>query len=1258
VPSVIAHSSRGQNVPAILVVALFFASLILSVAAIAAPNPVAAIAASPSGRYTVLGTAAPLAAYQGGVAGLAATDPSVTGATQLDATNATSAAYLTYLEGQHRLLEAAVETALGRSVTPLFTYETVLNGIVLEMSAAEAGRVAALAGVSRVVPDVELELLTDNGPAWIGAPSIWGGGANGTATKGEGIVAGVIDSGINHDHPSFADIGGDGYNHTNPHGTFHGLCDPLTGLPYCNDKLIGVYDFTGVGTGPGPEDDNGHGSHTASTVAGNVVDAALHAPTLTVERPISGVAPHANIIAYKACITTPAAGACLQTGTVASIDQAVRDGVDVINFSIGGSSRDPWTDLNGIAFLNAQRAGVFLAVSAGNDGPGQATVGSPADSPWVTAVGASTHDRKFFNSLVGMSGGGSAAPADMRGQSITAGYGPAPIVYAGDYGFPLCGDGPANEATGDALINPFPAGTFHGEIVVCDRGTYGRVEKGANVKEGGAGGYVLVNDEASGDSLVADPYPLPGVHLTYAQGLVLKAWLASGSGHTASITGTVTDIRDSNGDVMASFSSRGQNPSVPGVIKPDVTAPGVDILAAFNTPIGGDGDPAEFNVISGTSMSGPHTAGAGALLRSLHPDWTPDQVRSALMTTAITDGVLKEDAATPADPFDRGGGRLNLADAARAGLVFNESADAYQAASPATGGDPTALNIPSLGSADCDGTCSWTRIVTGTAGRSVTWTAVVSAPAGMGLTVSPSSFTLGSGARQTLQVAADVTGVTNGGWTFAEVRLVPSDASVPAAHLPVAVLVEGDPGGVPRTTLHFQGNADEGCTGDGRADLVACDGPFLSANAVLDAASAASWVTTTDVDGTADRNIYDANWVWNLESPTTVGGPMTVNWWGACAACAPPAGSADWTIRLWADGVQVIAQRITATPAAATGPSLLEATIIVPETTAAATFVLHIDPVYVDVQNPSTTYYDSSGPCTATVEGPCDSTVLMPVLGQEPVTHPDLQVTNMTASNTRAPSGERVTVTATVTNAGDGDAAASQTEFRLDGGTVLGVVDTAALAAGASATVSVIWDTRGVSGEHVIAATADVGGTVAESAEDNNLGHLTVTVRGNKVRNSSFEQPNASGTGPDGWSENSTSAGTASWSQGGSDGERSATITGTGGSVVLGGLPTWTSDPIAVTAGEVLTLTAKVRVSGASSAPSVGLAYLGPTGALLDTVTVLAAPLTTDGFAALSQNVTIPQGVVSVRVVLAGFAATDLHTVGTVTFDEIGLFAQ
>ena len=310
-------------------------------------------------------------------------------------------------------------------------------------------------------------------------------------------------------------------------------------------------------------------------------------------------------------------------------------------------------------------------------------------------------------------------------------------------------------------------------------------------------------------------------------------------------------------------------------------------------------------------------------------------------------------------------------------------------------------------------------------------------------------------------------------------------------------MLPGESVGLARTTLHFQGNADEGCTGDGRLDLEVCGGPFLSTNAELDDAAAAKWVTTTDVHGTADRNIYDANWVWNLDAPTTVGGPMTVQWWAQCGACGPPIGAADWFIRLWADGVLVTDQRVSAAPGSSTEPSLVETTVVVPETTAESTFVLHIDPVYVDVQNPSIAYYDSANGCATTLEGPCDSVVLMPVVDVEPL--PDLQVTDMSADNVRARAGDQVVVSAVITNAGDGDAAASQTELRLEDGSVIGVLDTPALGPGVSETVVTTWDTRGLNGEHVITAAADVGTAVNESNEDNNTGDMTVTVRGNRV---------------------------------------------------------------------------------------------------------------------------------------------------------------
>jgi hypothetical protein len=288
------------------------------------------------------------------------------------------------------------------------------------------------------------------------------------------------------------------------------------------------------------------------------------------------------------------------------------------------------------------------------------------------------------------------------------------------------------------------------------------------------------------------------------------------------------------------------------------------------------------------------------------------------------------------------------------------------------------------------------------------------------------------------------------------------------------------------------------------------------------------------------------------------------------------------------------------------------------------------------------------------------SNVLLPGPDGQPDACPkaDLQVTNVSATNSKPNEGDRVTVTATVTNRGNLGAAASKTEFLLDGATVLGLVDTGALAAGASVNVSIPWNTQGVKGSHVIRVTADKTGLVAESNENNNVGNYTVTVQGNKVKNGSFEQPSSAGNGPDGWSGTSTGAGSATWSDGGSDGAKSAGASGNGGNAATSGSPAWTSDPIPVTPGQVLTLAVSLQSTNASSAPTAGLAYLGAAGNVLQTVNLITAPLTTTGFAKLTQAVTIPAGVTQVRVKLLGFAPTDLHTAGTVKFDEVGLFGN
>jgi archaellum component FlaF (FlaF/FlaG flagellin family) len=270
----------------------------------------------------------------------------------------------------------------------------------------------------------------------------------------------------------------------------------------------------------------------------------------------------------------------------------------------------------------------------------------------------------------------------------------------------------------------------------------------------------------------------------------------------------------------------------------------------------------------------------------------------------------------------------------------------------------------------------------------------------------------------------------------------------------------------------------------------------------------------------------------------------------------------------------------------------------------------------------------------------------------------DLQVTNVVASNAKPKEGDRVTVTATISNVGSLGSAASKTEFLLDGTSVLGLVDTAGIAAGGSATVSIPWNTQGVKGDHVIRVTADKTGLVSESNENNNVGNFTVTVQGNKVKNGSFEQSSSSGSGPEGWSGSSTGAGNASWSEGGSEGSKSAATSGNGGNAGASGPPSWTSDPIAVTPGEVLAFAVSIQSQGASSAASAGLVYLGAAGNVLSTVNLITAPLTTTGFAKLQQAVTIPAGVAQVRVKLIGFSPTDLRTSGTVKFDEVGLFGN
>lgn len=714
----------------------------------------------------------PSATYAGGVRGLAPTSPLETGKA-LTGKSAPERAYAGYVAKQETTIVKGLRTAVpGIKVGQSF--RTVYGGVAATIPASAVESVLAVDGVVAVLPDRLRQPLTDSSPEFVNAPPVYDE-LGGAAQAGEGVIYGNLDTGIWPEHPSFADLGTLGappVPATGPRVCNFGD-NPLTPAadPFvCQNKLIGGQPFlttylSDAGRAAAEpfhtaRDSNGHGTHTSSTSAGNIVD---NATVFGVQRgPIQGLAPGAWVMEYKVC----GIEGCFDSDTAAAVQQAIFDQVDVINFSISGGT-DPFADPTELAFLDAYAAGVFVSASAGNDGPGAGTANHLA--PWVTTVGASTQTREFASTLSLTADNGDVFTAD--GASITAGAGPLPVVLssAAPYSNQLC----------DAPAAP---GTFTGKLVVCVRGVNARVEKGFNVLQGGAAGMILVNPTLADTE--TDNHWLPTVHLP--DGTDLLAFFAGHTGITGSFTAGTA--RDGQGDVMGAFSSRGPAGLV---IKPDLTAPGVQILAG-HTPFREDilgGPPGEmFQAIAGTSMSSPHVAGAAILLRAAKPDWTPGQIKSALMTSAVED-VVKEDLTTPADPFDMGAGRIDIGAAAEVSLTMDETARNFLRMSA----DPVSavhLNIPSINAPVMPGRLVTTRTVTNPTDRRVVVHADALSPDDSAITVSPKRFTLRPGQSKTLKITI-TSDAPIGVQRFGSIVLDPHRGGT--LHLPVAfVPTQGD----------------------------------------------------------------------------------------------------------------------------------------------------------------------------------------------------------------------------------------------------------------------------------------------------------------------------------------------------------------------------------------------------------------------------------------------------------------------------------
>lgn len=739
----------------------------------------------------------PVASYVGGLEGLAATSPEVTGK-ELSLADPAVKKYLDHVKSVIADTQAKIISQVP-SAKALGSFPVAYGGIALTVKARDAKAVLAVPGVAAVQENTLRHLpasdsgstasdattlaaaaaaptspappatLDNDASTFIGADAVWPS-LGGRDKAGQGVIVGVIDTGIWPEHPMLVDAG-----IPRPAGG-PWACDFGEGGDAafsCNDKLIGAYAFldtyaalNAIGaedfcsaSGCSARDSDGHGTHTATTAAGSYVSSA---PVFGVERgPVSGVAPGASVIAYRAL----GPGGGYTSDLLGAVQQAIVDGVDVINYSVSGSA-SAYTDAVELAFLDAYAAGVSVNASAGNDGPGASTANHAG--PWVTTVAASTFDRQYASTLTLTASDG--ATYSKSGSTLTQGVADTPVVRAAAVpGY-----------TGGALcLEPFAADSLTGLVVVCERGENGRVEKGHNAFLGGAAGMILYNPTAS--DVETDNHFLPTIHLE-GPNAELLAFLDAHAEVTA--TWAEGQAAAAQGDVMAGFSSRGP---IGEFLKPDITAPGVQILAG-HTPESTDvatGPQGElYQAIAGTSMSSPHAAGVSALVIASHPEWTPGQVKSALMTSSVQ-SVTNPDG-TAAGVFDRGAGSIRANRAISPTLTVSETAADFAASA----GDPLSrlnLNIPSINVDPLPGAAVVERTVTNVSGSTQTFTAKASVANGVGIVVSPAIFSLAAGKSRTVKVI--ISGIDAAdGWHEGQLTFSGSRKATPVV-LPIAVNV-------------------------------------------------------------------------------------------------------------------------------------------------------------------------------------------------------------------------------------------------------------------------------------------------------------------------------------------------------------------------------------------------------------------------------------------------------------------------------------
>ncbi|XP_047340862.1 subtilisin-like protease SBT1.5 [Impatiens glandulifera] len=562
----------------------------------------------------------------------------------------------------------------------IHTYQNVFHGFSAKLSSTQAKFLETVPGVLAVIPEQIRHLHTTRSPEFLGLKTSDNAGLLKESDFGSDLVIGVIDTGIWPERESFND------KDLSPvPSKWKGECVSGKDFPssLCNRKLIGARYFSaGYEATNGkmnettehrsPRDSDGHGTHTASIAAGRYV---FPASTLGYAKGIAaGMAPKARLSAYKVCWNA----GCYDSDILAAFDAAVADGVDVISLSVGGVVVPYYLDAIAIGAFGASDAGIFVSASAGNGGPGGLTVTNVA--PWVTTVGAGTIDRDFPADV--KLGNGRIIPgvSIYSGPALTPGR-MYPLIYAGVDGGGG-GDGYSSSLCLEGSLDPI---SVKGKIVVCDRGINSRAAKGDVVRKAGGTGMILANGVFDGEGLVADCHVLPATAVGAIGGDEIRKYISTVSKSRSPATATIvfkgTKLGIRPAPVVASFSARGPNPESPEIMKPDIIAPGLNILAAWPdkiapSGIASDNRRTEFNILSGTSMACPHVSGLAALLKAAHPEWSPAAIKSALMTTAyISDNqgqtMMDESTGNSSTVMDFGSGQVHPQKAMDPGLIYD-----------------------------------------------------------------------------------------------------------------------------------------------------------------------------------------------------------------------------------------------------------------------------------------------------------------------------------------------------------------------------------------------------------------------------------------------------------------------------------------------------------------------------------------------------------------------------------------------------------